>query len=189
MRRNSSHGSSPHTRGALIDDLEGEDLLEDHPRIRGEHLPRVSQSPTLRGSSPHTRGARPVQPRPRGRTRIIPAYAGSTRSRRRLRHRRQDHPRIRGEHNGLVVFSLDPHGSSPHTRGAPPSTGASGTRNRIIPAYAGSTQGGASWIVRRRDHPRIRGEHAGDPLPDGRPWGSSPHTRGAHRRAKRQRAR
>ena len=50
---------------------------------------------------------------------------------------------------------------------------------RIIPAYAGSTRGGASWTVRHRDHPRIRGEHitrAGRLRP---PRGSSPHTRGA----------
>ena len=29
------------------------------------------------------------------------------------------------------------------------------------------------------DHPRIRGEHVGERLPVGRPYGSSPHTRGA----------
>ena len=29
------------------------------------------------------------------------------------------------------------------------------------------------------DHPRIRGEHVGDGAPEGRPGGSSPHTRGA----------
>ena len=70
-------GSSPHTRGAptegdatavidgiipayagsTIEDLEGEDLLEDHPRIRGEHPACPSPPSQPRGSSPHTRGA------------------------------------------------------------------------------------------------------------------------------------
>ena len=31
---------------------------------------------------------------------------------------------------------------------------------RIIPAYAGSTCAASRWCSRRRDHPRIRGEHS-----------------------------
>ena len=174
----------------------------DHPRIRGEH--QTSRQPRIL-----TRG-------------IIPAYAGSTSmlSVRRLAcqgsspHTRgahtarrnqqsfpQDHPRIRGEHLllryiRLLACGIIPayagstehavgvigwfEGSSPHTRGAPLST---------------SRRSG-----RRRDHPRIRGEH---PLGDAvrvvergiipayagstsmlsvrrlTCQGSSPHTRGA----------
>ena len=195
-------GSSPHTRGARSGLSRLQTSVGDHPRIRGEHrrirrcrpsrrwiipayagstvtnvAPRVGQV----GSSPHTRGAPP---------RVPP-----------LRHRRRDHPRIRGEHWASTSSGL--------------------IRSRIIPAYAGSTSrsprssrrlAGSSPHTRgaplrpsrprppRRDHPRIRGEHpptgpqrpripriipayAGStrqwmPAPASR-WGSSPHTRGA----------
>ena len=174
----------------------------DHPRIRGEHQPRVRRallrpgiipayagstttqafSVTLcRGSSPHTRGAHrhPSAQQP---------------------HRR-DHPRIRGEHAPTTKSTIIPPGiipayagstwnrirrdfpdvgSSPHTRGAPPAPGR------------GCGMAG--------DHPRIRGEHRGQPHQRGprdriipayagstryqlsmalSAMGSSPHTRGA----------
>ena len=71
------------------------------------------------------------------------------------------------------------YGSSPHTRGAPQASRPGGRRWWIIPAYAGSTAGRGRYLCRRRDHPRIRGEH-GEPLGALAPQdGSSPHTRGA----------
>ena len=51
-------------------------------------------------------------------------------------------------------------GSSPHTRGAPPQLLDGGRQFGIIPAYAGSTLGGAGRVCEIGDHPRIRGEHA-----------------------------
>ena len=157
-------GSSPHTRGALPRRPLTARLPQDHPRIRGEHLV-VGDGALLREG-------------------IIPAYAGSTVIRvltselatgssphthtRGARSTwaataatRGDHPRIRGEHRG-----------QPHQRGP---------RDRIIPAYAGSTRyqlsmalsamgssphtrGAPSNGPRIRsaisDHPRIRGEHS-----------------------------
>ena len=154
-------GSSPHTRGALPRRPLTARLPQDHPRIRGEHLV-VGDGALLREG-------------------IIPAYAGSTVIRvltselatgssphtRGARSTwaataatRGDHPRIRGEHRG-----------QPHQRGP---------RDRIIPAYAGSTRYQLSMALsamgssphtrgapvrdevgyeRRWDHPRIRGEH------------------------------
>ena len=136
--RGARAGSSPHTRGArhlprrpsiverIIPAYAGSTIPEtrrlqrraDHPRIRGEHAKPSGSSPKIPGSSPHTRGAqRP--PREfsvhRG---IIPAYAGSTRSPRKVRAWRPDHPRIRGEHGDAVDGVGDEDGSSPHTRGA-----------------------------------------------------------------------
>ena len=96
--RDRSPSSSPHTRGArnlLHGNIGGAKIIpayagstddasrlcsriEDHPRIRGEHLVIGDEKHNHRGSSPHTRGARR---RPRRRIvplRIIPAYAGST---------------------------------------------------------------------------------------------------------------
>ena len=192
-------GSSPHTRGAravLVGRGSGAGIIPayagstpphptapsstpDHPRIRGEHPARSAVVMVVSGSSPHTRGAPCRCSWSLLHTGIIPAYAGSTTGPAPRRPRRGDHPRIRGEHAstsaGLRKFS----GSSPHTRGALPAVFSSCACGGIIPAYAGSTRLRAFADTRRRDHPRIRGEHC--PFPGALlPWtGSSPHTRGA----------
>ena len=70
-------------------------------------------------------------------------------------------------------------GSSPHTRGAHARGGASGTDDRIIPAYAGSTVGRRRSSSGIWDHPRIRGEHRDLRERTTVYSGSSPHTRGA----------
>ena len=93
------------------------------------------------------------------RKRIIPAYAGSTSLVMRSCCLGRDHPRIRGEHSISRRVDAKRSGSSPHTRGAPGVVGDRECGERIIPAYAGSTQ----------DCSKRQG--------DGR--GSSPHTRGA----------
>ena len=152
-------GSSPHTRGARpshlnlamasriipayagstearSNDVRGR---RDHPRIRGEHSPVEPSYSKHEGSSPHTRGARSeslYQPDAGG---IIPAYAGSTRPSARGRHRRTDHPRIRGEHQCAGIRLGERSGSSPHTRGARRASASLRRPRRIIPAYAGST--------------------------------------------------
>ena len=91
-------GSSPHTRGARVEDgarLGGGRIIPayagstptwpsssettaDHPRIRGEHLAWHRLGCAGDGSSPHTRGAPGLGGQPARRIRIIPAYAGST---------------------------------------------------------------------------------------------------------------
>ena len=133
------NGSSPHTRGApsstaisignfrIIPAYAGSTRRgaspdpsgTDHPRIRGEHSTVKPSLRGLTGSSPHTRGARRHWRPRRTRLRIIPAYAGSTRSCRALSGRYRDHPRIRGEHMPMARHMSVGHGSSPHTRGAP----------------------------------------------------------------------
>ena len=176
-------GSSPHTRGAQVRRPRHTPCSWDHPRIRGEHL-----------SSAHL---------PDVRDGIIPAYAGSTSTAAAGLPGGRDHPRIRGEHAGVSVQGGDgdgiipayagstywritqpyaPSESSPHTRGArtPACTAAAATRDHprirgehhvvhvvdavvhgIIPAYAGST-----FAIMKTSQGT---------------WGSSPHTRGAHR--------
>ena len=116
----SSNGSSPHTRGApcarprtprnsrIIPAYAGstqstassDGRRPDHPRIRGEHSKDFPMAATSFGSSPHTRGAHPSMKPSILHPRIIPAYAGSTRHRRRRPRSPWDHPRIRGEHPG-----------------------------------------------------------------------------------------
>ena len=113
-----ARGSSPHTRGAprprrrrgrdegIIPAYAGSTRPRrlpgpgdrDHPRIRGEHPGWDGWQLASEGSSPHTRGALHAE-RPTVRIRgIIPAYAGSTISRRPRTRSETDHPRIRGEH-------------------------------------------------------------------------------------------
>ena len=192
-------GSSPHTRGALHRRQAVRQAVRiipayagstrgprfrggrrgDHPRIRGEHLYMLASASERVGSSPHTRGALVGEDRAEVVVGIIPAYAGSTggpRSRRRLYG---DHPRIRGEHSVSARSCATVLGSSPHTRGAPPSHSPPMDTGRIIPAYAGSTAPTAGIHRRNTDHPRIRGEHRGFGVEVPAAGGSSPHTRGA----------
>ena len=133
--------------------------LQDHPRIRGEHVDAGDRVGIVAGSSPHTRGALGGAAGEADPVGIIPAYAGSTASGRRAYRRGR--------------------GSSPHTRGALWGFRARAPRGGIIPAYAGSTVLTEMFTCCLRDHPRIRGEHS--PLPDffAEGFGSSPHTRGA----------
>ena len=155
----------------------------DHPRIRGEHIVGSIGMVIGWGSSPHTRGARESLHKGDSLSRIIPAYAGSTTDSDCHCGARRDHPRIRGEHIRVAAGWLGSAGSSPHTRGAPPQNHARRRRDRIIPAYAGSTSSSCSTCSSHSDHPRIRGEH------NLLLWamfsnnGSSPHTRGAPRGA------
>ena len=134
-----SFGSSPHTRGARVTEIQplgGARIIpayagstwidknqriadKDHPRIRGEHAWRG----VLRG----------------GVSGIIPAYAGSTPPLPDPAPDTVDHPRIRGEHW--------------YRSGSPRAVGW------IIPAYAGSTMCRRRRRWRGWDHPRIRGEH------------------------------
>ena len=194
-------GSSPHTRGARLHQARprgpgriipayagstraaaGTGIARwDHPRIRGEHTNDAQMKAFSAGSSPHTRGARYHHRHRRPAVGIIPAYAGSTVSLGGSAWEAADHPRIRGEHLIGVVAANVEAGSSPHTRGAPPTPSGTTPVGRIIPAYAGSTAARASSAGRAWDHPRIRGEHRPH-LAEGHGFGgSSPHTRGARR--------
>ena len=199
-RRIVGTGSSPHTRGArgrchdrlpapwIIPAYAGSTRRSaaprtrtpDHPRIRGEHTGWPSTSWRWKGSSPHTRGARLSRRARRRRGRIIPAYAGSTPYFLLIFSQAWDHPRIRGEHAHMSQIRLAQAGSSPHTRGAPPTDDRKRPNLGIIPAYAGSTSAVSCRRGRRWDHPRIRGEHGAGLSNRRRSEGSSPHTRGAH---------
>ena len=157
----------------------------DHPRIRGEHPYFSGSLRRQSGSSPHTRGAR-VDGEDEWISRgIIPAYAGSTTPASCPCSSASDHPRIRGEHLPKPPAKTGSVGSSPHTRGAQDLIEDLEGEDRIIPAYAGSTPEALYSHLIWPDHPRIRGEHG---ILGGGPSmgeGSSPHTRGARRSARR----
>jgi len=174
-----SGGSSPHPRGArppygLCDDLPG--LIpasagstrhprpppkhpRAHPRIRGEHRGWSGTRSQPRGSSPHPRGARVVVVGGVVGEWLIPASAGSTSRVLSTLTLTAAHPRIRGEHVGMLRGGRQALGSSPHPRGAHGGRRDHRPVRRLIPASAGSTSCNAATPSIPRAHPRIRGEH------------------------------
>ena len=155
-------------------------LWKDHPRVCGEHPAAADASAgTGGGSSPRMRGARTaIFGRPTS-GRIIPAYAGSTRTADTVMclwgdhsayagstvvlgsegWQGRDHPRVCGEHlfTSSILFVLE--GSSPRMRGAHFGLAGQPWVSWIIPAYAGSTWTRAWAWSRSGDHPRVCGEH------------------------------
>ena len=131
-------GSSPHVRGArgalrqpelmtgIIPACAGSTRWSgrrccstgDHPRMCGEHRREGRAGSRLPGSSPHVRGAPGRLAVPRDPEGIIPACAGSTRSRHLWMGYDRDHPRMCGEHLKLSSVVFLTAGSSPHVRGA-----------------------------------------------------------------------
>ena len=151
----------------------------DHPRSRGEHLMARIRTIKPEGSSPLTRGALGFTSGAFVHLGIIPAHAGSTGAASAPTESTTDHPRSRGEHRGDMRYKISTLGSSPLTRGAPPSAACLATFAGIIPAHAGSTGLVAGHGPGGRDHPRSRGEHEGRRQNMTVKVGSSPLTRGA----------
>ncbi len=172
-------GSSPHARGAherllldpvhrriipacagsTVDGKPPRSASTDHPACAGNTRPRPRRSPATRESSMHARGARGHRRRSITMSRIIPACAGSTDPALTDAAAPQGHPRMRAEHILDKSLTVTLQGSSPHARGA---LGRLPGRHRspgIIPACAGSTRAMRSPRRRRRDRPRMRGEH------------------------------
>ena len=152
----------------------------DHPRVCGEHRPRRALVAGCAGSSPRMRGAQRRLAALSASVGIIPAYAGSTLTHPALIHAAQDHPRVCGEHRRIRQVPLVKGGSSPRMRGARRTTPRTLATIWIIPAYAGSTRTSAYLAERRRDHPRVCGEHLAPVLSGAGSLGSSPRMRGAH---------
>ena len=111
---------------------------------------------------------------------IIPAYAGNTNFPTFMAVNNGDHPRVCGEHNKYVPCSGMITGSSPRMRGTPPRVVTVGSREGIIPAYAGNTVGCACCVEIQLDHPRVCGEHTVARIERIVKPGSSPRMRGTH---------
>ena len=162
-------------------------LTEAHPRSRGENDVKTGSGLPVLGSSPLTRGK--------------PWFSGHPGRGRRA------HPRSRGENPSRRSTTSPPMGSSPLTRGKPDGLdGASAIRGLIpahagktkptpesksrpglIPAHAGKTPSRPSRTSPTRAHPRSRGENWVVGADDRGQHGSSPLTRGKHRRYQRGR--
>ena len=149
-----------------------------HPRSRGENV-ELSRVPIRDyGSSPLTRG-KPNAKIPNATIRgLIPAHAGKTQWRATCPRRFSAHPRSRGENLVDGIADHDPDGSSPLTRGKPPSSRAMALISGLIPAHAGKTMTTGMPFEAGRAHPRSRGENARGLRGSCVLAGSSPLTRG-----------
>ena len=153
-----------------------------HPRSRGENQQRLDLGAESRGSSPLTRGKPRPQSWQKRASRLIPAHAGKTRCQLRLRRRGRAHPRSRGENAILLGVPFTTAGSSPLTRGKRDVCPSERGRRRLIPAHAGKTIGRGDFAASNAAHPRSRGENTSASRAGLLRPGSSPLTRGKHRR-------
>ncbi len=130
-----------------------------HPRVGGEHSPRMLVTSPRIGSPPRGRGARRHRARRAVGRRFTPAWAGSTGFTRFLASVSTVHPRVGGEHPPLDRIGV--------------------IRSRFTPAWAGSTYRAIQSNGHYAVHPRVGGEHGGSGGGDLHPTGSPPRGRGA----------
>ena len=150
----------------------------DHPRSRGVYSSPLITSKSAAGSSPLARGL-PVSFVAAGfQNRIIPARAGFTPDGPQSFHGLPDHPRSRGVYEVAQRMDVVAIGSSPLARGLPQRGHQRPGVPRIIPARAGFTWWGASFVLPMPDHPRSRGVYRLYWSPVHVPTGSSPLARG-----------
>ena len=133
------------------------------------------------GSSPRGRGKPLVALAAGDAGGLIPAWAGKTLSAAPPGRGVTAHPRVGGE-NGLATLARSLScGSSPRGRGKRRGWGSRCPRPRLIPAWAGKTDGvGLGWPGLAA-HPRVGGENRARLIPSTTTWGSSPRGRGKPR--------
>ena len=153
-------------------------ISREHPRMRGDHLFQARQAATDVGTSPHARGPRVAVIITACVDGNIPACAGTTATFGFPSSTPREHPRMRGDHYEMKRSAGESMGTSPHARGpriqvldVVPAAGN-------IPACAGTTVRVVAHLVGRREHPRMRGDHASHSYSFGGDWGTSPHARG-----------
>ena len=154
-----------------------------HPRSRGENLTGAEDQLVSLGSSPLTRGKRAAQVLGLPLDGLIPAHAGKTAQPHCRTRRPGAHPRSRGENTAVTQHDHGHAGSSPLTRGKLGDAGARTLLTGLIPAHAGKTHRRVRWRRARWAHPRSRGENSIMPVGMGVFRGSSPLTRGKHRKS------
>ncbi|RSX58176.1 hypothetical protein D2E24_0536 [Bifidobacterium samirii] len=154
------------------------DRRGDHPHVRREHIVVSTGLPLESGSSPRAQGTLLRDLFWLAPSGIIPACAGNTCGRWKLRHSVWDHPRVRREHAAVSSSHIAPLGSSPRAQGTRDGGRDRGRPAGIIPACAGNTTGLVVAGGRLRDHPRVRREHLGGTLFRSGNMGSSPRAQG-----------
>ena len=134
--------------------------------------------PPIRGSSPLTRGKPSTIVACFMFYGLIPAHAGKTYLSPTPDANATAHPRSRGENGANNFLRSIVQGSSPLTRGKPPTHPPPYPRARLIPAHAGKTCSTRHTSPHEGAHPRSRGENEFASIVIVPSWGSSPLTRG-----------
>ena len=136
----------------------------EHPRARGENAFGDSISHVAKGTSPRTRGKQHLSYRTMRTLRNIPAHAGKTVRVLGPRGRSAEHPRARGENDGIIGGTLKDSGTSPRTRGKrlcaisfKIATQGTSPRTRGKPACA-AAGGRVPCLAGRGTSPRTRGK-------------------------------
>ena len=113
---------------------------QDHPRVCGNHLREENQKLSKEGSPPRVReplGMALLADRHEG---ITPACAGTTRHQATARGRKEDHPRVCGNHHNYPHSNRSQKGSPPRVREPLKAIMIEIDASRITPACAGTTQ-------------------------------------------------
>ncbi len=130
------------------------------------------------GSSPRVRGKQCSHLEQAALPGLIPACAGKTMSRPRLKPTASAHPRVCGENSSTAILTTNPAGSSPRVRGKLARFRWCAVRGRLIPACAGKTRSGIDGGGQRGAHPRVCGENRSLGSATEISAGSSPRVRG-----------
>ena len=92
---------------------------------------------------------------------ITPACAGNRKAFIAFRANFRDHPRLRGEQNNSIKFTVCSAGSPPLARGTVDGGTQALREQRITPACAGNSILATILVAVTKDHPRLRGEQKG----------------------------
>ena len=171
-------GTSPLARGKRAVVSLRSRVGVEHPRSRGENVSNDMRFPNAGGTSPLARGKRCGSLSDSRTDGNIPARAGKTVSCPASPSGTQEHPRSRGENEGVesaLTFDL---GTSPLARGKPHRRPEVSPLLRNIPARAGKTRCAGRPRSSTTEHPRSRGENTATGRPTLTRGGTSPLARG-----------
>ena len=151
-------GITPACAGKREGMFDCEDVIRDHPRLRGEKLKSLMRFRRRMGSPPLARGKGFCRSPSSGKPRITPACAGKRLLCPRFGSLSRDHPRLRGEKYLLYLLSMPSKGSPPLARGKAKGNELLLIFVRITPACAGKSSFLLFGFCFCWDHPRLRGE-------------------------------
>ena len=137
-------GFIPARAGKTLSAVTARSTTRAHPRAGGENRVAAMPSRPPTGSSPRGRGKLSFTQYTRHNGALIPARAGKTTPRRRVRGLGRAHPRAGGENRSAATPIRSLVGSSPRGRGKHFGMSITGYARGLIPARAGKT----------RKHPR-----------------------------------
>ena len=152
--------------------------IEAHPRVGGENECAAKVDVRQSGSSPRGRGKLTLTNSAVLPDRLIPAWAGKTRTRAMPAGHFRAHPRVGGENSKRLAPETSYAGSSPRGRGKQHAIRAGDIVCRLIPAWAGKTRLRSVPAAAVRAHPRVGGENVSPEFSRAPLRGSSPRGRG-----------